>query len=82
MQPVQQPIGNSQFGGSYITDTQAHHDGSNMSFCSLDSEAHENLKSHFNERLNNKVYSMFKELFSNVNVDSIKEVLPKISIYN
>ena len=61
---------------------QVHHDNSNMSVCSLDTEARENLKSHFNERLNNKVYSMFKRLFSNVNVDRIKEVLPKISIYN
>ena len=25
---------------------------------------------------------MFKELFNNVNVDSIKEVLPKISMFN
>ena len=45
--PVQLPIGNSQLGGSYITDTQVQHDGGNMSVCSLDSETHENLKSHF-----------------------------------
>ena len=80
--PMQLPIGNSQFQGSYITDIQVHHDGSNMSVCSSDSEGHENLKNHFNERLNDKVYSTFKELFSNVNVDSIKDVLPKISVYN
>ena len=59
-----------------------HNDGSNVSTCSLDLEAHENLKSHFNERLNDRVYSTFKELFSKVNVDSIKEVLPQIKVYN
>ena len=80
--PVQPPIGNNQLGGLYITDMQVHHDNSNMSVCSLDTEPHDNLKSHFNERLNDKVYSTFKKLFSNVNIDSIKEVLPKISIYN
>ena len=79
--PVQLPMVNSQLGGSYITNMQVHNDGSNVSICSLDSESHENLKSHFNERLNDKVYNTFKELFSNVNVDSIKEVLPKIRAY-
>ena len=32
--------------------------------------------------LNDKVYDTFKELFGNINVDSIKEALPKISVYN
>ena len=54
----------------------------NVSVCNLDSEAQEYLKSHFNERLNDKVYSTFKELFHNINMDSIKEALPKISVYN
>ena len=75
---MQPPIVNSHLGGSYITDTQVHHDNSNMSVCSLDSEANENLKTHFNKRLNNKVYDTFKELFSNVNIDSIKEVYLKL----
>ena len=80
--PIQLPMVDNQLGGSYITNVQAHNDSSNVSICSLDSEADENLKSHFNERLNNKVYSMFKELFNNINVDSIKDVLHKISVYN
>ena len=28
------------------------------------------------------MYDTFKELFGNINVDSIKEVLPKISVYD
>ena len=59
--PMQPPMVDSQLGGSYITNMQEHHDGSNVSICSLDLEAHENLKSHFNERLNDRVYSTFKE---------------------
>ena len=74
---MQPPMVDSQLGGSYITNMHIHNDGSNVSICSLDSEAHENLKGHFNEWLNDKVFSMYKELFSNVNVDSIKDVFPK-----
>ena len=37
---------------------------------------------HFNVRLNDKIYSMFKELFDHINIDSIKEVLPKIDMCN
>ena len=29
-----------------------------------------------------KVVNTFKELFGNINKDSIKEVLPKVSVYN
>ena len=32
--------------------------------------------------LNDKVYNTFKELFQCLNIDSIKEALPKVSIYN
>ena len=80
--PVQPLMEDSQLGGSYITNVQVHNDGSNVFICSLDSEAHENLKSHFNKGFNDKVYNMFKELFSIINIDSIKEVLPKIKEYN
>ena len=61
---------------------QVHNEGSNVPICSLNSEAHDNLKMHLNERLNDKIYSTFKESFSHVNVYSIKEVLPKIDMYN
>ena len=46
------------------------------------SVAYEYLKNYFNERLNDKVYDTFKELFVNSNTDSIKEALPKVSVYN
>ena len=80
--PMQLPMVDSQLGGLYIKNVQVHNDGCNVSICSLDSEAHKNLKSHFNERLNDKLYSTFKELFSNINVVSIKEVLRKIRAYS
>ena len=80
--PMQLPMMDSQLGGSYITNAQVHNDVSSISICSLDSEAHHNIKTHFNERLNDKIYSTFKELFDHVNIYSIKEVLPKIDVYN
>ena len=49
---------------------------------SLDAAMHEYLKNHFNELLNDKVYNTFKELFGSINIDSMKETLPKVSIYN
>ena len=33
---------------------------------------------HFNERLNDKIYSMFKELCGHVNLDSIKDMYDNI----
>ena len=78
---MQQPHVDSKLGGSYITTTQAQDNG-NVSVCSLDSVAHEYLKNNSSERLNDKVYDTFKELFGNINVDSIKEDLPKISVFN
>ena len=62
----------SQLGWSYLPNVQIHNDGSNISICSLDSEAQDNLNTHFNERLNDKMYSMFKELFDHVNLDGIR----------
>ena len=45
-------------------------------------EEHEHLTTHFSEQLNAKIFNSFKGLFSNVNVNSIQETYPKISIYN
>ena len=64
--PTQQPSVDSQLGRSYITTRQIQNDA-NIFVCSLDSEAHEYLKNHFNERLNDKMYSTSKELFGNIN---------------
>ena len=79
---MRQPSVDNQLGGSYIMEMQLQNDTCQVSICSLDSGAQEYLKKHFSEHLNDKVYNMFKELFGSVNVDSIKEVLPKVSIYN
>ena len=43
---------------------------------------HEHLTNHFNECVNDKVYNTFKDLFSNINIDSIQEIYQEISIYN
>ena len=77
---IHQPGVDSQLG-LYIANTQVHNDGNNVSLCSLDLEAHKYLKN-FNKRLNDKVYSTFKELFGNINVDSVPKALPKVSVYN
>ena len=45
-------------------------------------DEHEHLTNHFNESLSDKVYNTFKDLFSNVNLNSIQETYPKISIYD
>ena len=81
MHPMQQPHIDSELGGSYITTMHAQNDG-NVSLCSLDSVVHKYLKNHFNERLNDKRYNTFKVLFGNINTDNIKEVLPKVTVYN
>ena len=41
---------------------------------SLDSYAQENIKSLLDEKLNYKIYSTFKETFSNTNLDSVNEL--------
>ena len=71
--PMHSPTTESQLGASYINNQsqQVAHDNTNISVCSSDSDAQENLKSLFNERLNDKIYTTFKELFSNTNIDSI-----------
>ena len=48
----------------------------------MDPDSQENLKSLFNKRLNDKIYTTFKELFSNTNIDSVHKRLPKIKVYN
>ena len=77
-----QPSVDNQLGGSYITETQVQNDICHISVCSLDLEVHKYLKDHFNECLKDKVYTTFRELFGSINVDSMKEALPKVSIYN
>ena len=80
-----QPDINNRLGGSSIMEpqvTQIENISCNNSFSSSDSLTQEYLKNHFNEQLNVKVYNTFKELFQSINIDSMKEALPKASIYN
>ena len=84
MLPMQLLTTEGQLGASYVNNQSQHvvHNDSNISVCSSDSEAQENLKSLFNERPNNKFYTTFNELFFNANTDSVCEILPIVSIYN
>ena len=50
--------------------------------CSSDSFAQENLKTLLNKRLNDNIFSTFEETFSNTNLDSVSELLPKVHLYN
>ena len=50
----------------------------NVSICSSDSYTQENLKSLLNEKLNDNIYSTFKETFFNTNLDSVNELSPKV----
>ena len=80
-----QPTVDNKFGGSYITeaqDIQIENISCNISISSSDSVMQEHLKIHFNEQLNDKVYNTCKELFEGINMESMTEALPKVSIYN
>ena len=78
---VQPPMVESHLGGSYINNPQVH-DSCNISMCGSDSDAQENLKSHFNNSSSNKIYNTFRELFRNINIISVWEILLKINEYN
>ena len=80
-----QPSVDNQLGGSYIREaqvTQLENVSCNTSVSSSDLVMQDCLKNDFNEQLNDKVYNTFKELFEGINIDSMKEALPKVSIYN
>ena len=48
----------------------------NVSVCSSDSLAQENLKTLLHKRLNDTIYNICKETFSNTNLDSVRELSP------
>ena len=80
-----QPGTDNRLGSSYITEpqvTQIENISCDNSISSSDSLPQEYLKNQINEQLNDKVYNTFKELFQGINIDSMKEALPKVSIYN
>ena len=76
---MRQPSVDNQLGGFYIIKVQVQRDSCLVSVCSLDSGTQKYLKNHFNEHQNYKVYNTFNELFGSINIDSIKEALPKIT---
>ena len=81
--PVHSANNESQSGASYLNNC-IHQviPNTNVSMCSLDSYAQENLKSLLNEKINDKIYSTFKEIFSNTNLESVSELLTEVQSYN
>ena len=79
-EPVEESSASIQLGESYIADIQ--HSGKHVPLHCTDGEEHEHFTDQFNEQLNAKIFNTFKDLFSNVNLNSIQETHPKISIYN
>ena len=71
---------NDELGESYIADIKDN--GKHIPFHCTNADECEHLTNHFNEHLSNKVYNTFKDLFSNINLDSIQETYPKVSVYN
>ena len=79
-EPVDEPSTDNQLGESYVVDVQ--HNGKHIPFHCTDAEECKHLTNHFIECLSDKIYNTFKDLFSNVNLNSSQETYPKISIYN
>ena len=81
--PVTTANNESQLGASYLNN--CFHQvvpNNNVSMCSLDSFAQENLKTLLNERLSDEIYSTYRETFSNTYLHSVSESLPKVNAYN
>ena len=77
--PVHPATDESQLGVSYLNNCVFQViQNTNVSMSSTDSYTQEYLKSLPNEKLNDKIYSTFKEMFSNTNLDSVGESLPKV----
>ena len=79
------PSVDNKLGGSYIMEAQniqVENISCDTSTSKSDAVTQEYIRNHFNKWLNDTVYSTFKELFEGINIDSMKEALPKVSIYN
>ena len=75
-EPMEEPSPSNELGGSYVVDVQC--SGRHVPLHCTDMKEHEYLTNHFNEQLKAKIFDTFKDLFSNVNVDSIQEICPQI----
>ena len=81
--PVTRASNQSQLGASYLNNwAQQVTSYSNIFMCSSNSFAQENLKSLLIKRLNDKIYNTCKNNLSNINFDSIREMLPDVHAYN
>ena len=79
-QPPKMPSPNNKLGESYVAGVQEN--GKHVPLLCTDAEEHEHLTNHYNKQLNAKILDTFKDILSNVNIDSIQERYPKISVYN
>ena len=79
--PVTIANNESQLGALYINNG-IHQviPNNNVSLCSSDSWAQENLKTLLNEKLNDKISIIFKETFSNTTLDSVNYCLKSVCI--
>ena len=77
--PVHPAANESQLGASYLNNS-VHQviPNINVAVCISVSYAEENLQHFLNENLNDKIYSTFKKLLSNTNLDSVSELSLKI----
>ena len=78
-EPLEEPSPNKELGESYVAEFQQN--GEHIPLLCTDVEEHEHLTNHLNKQLNAKILDTFKDLFSNVNVNRIQEIYPKISVY-
>ena len=78
-QTTENPTPNNNLEESYVAEVQW--SGKHIPLICTDTEEHEHLTNHFNEKLNAKIYDSFTDLYSNVNIDSIQKTYPKISVY-
>ena len=78
--PSEEPNPNNDLGELFVAEAQQ--SGRHISLICADAEEHEHLRNHLNEKPNAKIYDMFRDLLSNIYIDSIQETYMKISVYN
>ena len=79
-EPGEESRTQNQLGESRVADVQ--HNGKHVPFHCTDVDECEHLTNHFSEGLSDKLYNIFKGLFSNINLDSIQETYLKFSMDN
>ena len=77
-EPSEEPSQNNELGESYVAEVKWN--GKHIPLLCTNMEEHEHLTNHFNKQLNAKIFNTFKDIFSNINIDSIQETYPKISV--